>query len=87
MIIDLSMPAIHAAVLKAHPEIDPARSSCHLDCSTGDAYAWVTDWTNVRDCIPLTMDRNDERFDYQGIKIGIFRYAEHLTAANSEEKP
>lgn len=74
--IYLDPASLHVAVLKAHPEINPNRSSCFLNHSNSGPFAWVSDWTNCRDGVPLMMGRDDERVEYHGFQIGIFRYAE-----------
>lgn len=79
--------SIHAAVLKVHPEISPHRSSCHINRSNSGPFAWVTDWTNVRDRVPLMVGRDDERYDYHGFQIGIFRYTEQGEPLGDNSSP
>jgi hypothetical protein len=60
------------AFLKAHPEVTKA-DGFH-NCSNSGPFFWIADMSRTEDGKPATIERDDERWSYYGLEVGVARW-------------
>ena len=81
--IYLDAGSIHAAFEKSHPSV--TGGAVHFNRSTSGPFAWFNDYSRLKDGEECTIERDDERWSYYGLSIGIIRWASKPRHTTREE--
>jgi len=60
------------AFLKAHPDVTKA-DGFHNHSNSGPFF-WIADLSRTEDGKPATIERDDERWNYYGLEVGVARW-------------